>query len=279
MTSYFNISCPNVPGSLTLKQMARKSLRNSMRPQHVPPSRFLCGMPEHYFQHCSSTALPDLCLHKLMSGTYKGASGLPLQGMSSCSFWRLSSVKLSPYPALKYQNKISVIQSQKIMPASNGEITKIEIIMMEREGISPLSPLLAPGILQFHKRVAVFPFLQAWNQQGLSLPISHLFCLVKVITRSSNTLQLTANTATYLKQVHSTHLCVPPQRSSSTPSALKAAAHPSPFCSHCSAVESVLGPWDPSQLLPLSRLLPPLLSHLISLSPSPSGRWSLSQGC
>lgn len=47
------------------------------------------------------------------------------------------------------------------MLASNGEVTKIEIIMMERETISPLSALLAPGILQFHKRVAVLPFLQA----------------------------------------------------------------------------------------------------------------------
>lgn len=99
MTSYFNISCPNVPGSLTLKQMLRKSLWNSRRPQYVSPSHFLCGTPELYFQHCSSTALPDLCLHKLMSGTYKGARGLLLPGMLSRSFWRLSSVKLSPLPS------------------------------------------------------------------------------------------------------------------------------------------------------------------------------------
>lgn len=102
MTSYFNISCPNVPGSLTLKQMVRKSLWNSKRPQREPLSHFLCRTPEHYFQHCSSTALPDLCLHKLMSGTYKGARRLWFAGNAVpfllrvvlCQTLSLSSTKI-----------------------------------------------------------------------------------------------------------------------------------------------------------------------------------------
>lgn len=96
--------------------------------------------------------LPSLiCGFQLMSGTYKGPRAFPSLGMPFCSFSRLSSVKLLSYPALKYQNKISVIQSQKIMPASNGEITKTEITMMEREGISPLSPLLLLDSCSFTK--------------------------------------------------------------------------------------------------------------------------------
>lgn len=95
----------------------RKSLWNSKKPQHTLPSRFLCGMPEHYFQHCSSTALPVLCLHKLMPGTHRGDRGLPLLGMLSHSFWRLSSVKL--YPALNCQNKMSLENYASIQQRNN----------------------------------------------------------------------------------------------------------------------------------------------------------------
>lgn len=138
--------------------------------------------------------------------------------MLSCCFWGLFSVKLSLNPPMKYQNKISCKQSQKIMPASSGKISKIEIIRMEREGISPLPPLLAPGTRWFHRSATVVPFVQVWNKQGPALPAGHLSCLVKVTTRS-----FTANTATHVKQVQGTHLRVPPPGSPPVTAAVEAA--------------------------------------------------------